>query len=385
MTGPQRDGGREATRPAPPRIVVRNLTKRFGHRSSGVLALDNVSLEIGGGERVVLLGPSGCGKTTLLRCVAGLEQPDEGEIEINGSLVFSSARRVSRPPEQRGISMVFQSYALWPHMTVFGNVAYPLESRKIPQEKIRHRVAEALRMVGCGELLARYPGQLSGGQQQRVSLARAVVADDGVILFDEPLSNVDAKVREQLRLELLGLHRQLGFSALYVTHDQTEANALGNRIAIMTSGGIVQLDTPRDIHRQPTSGFVADFTGAVNRVPGTIVARSGDICTVETALGQLSGRSRTAFAEGESVVAMFRPEHLRIVANGAAPAVNHWPAQIESASFLGTQNEYLVSAGGLRFVARMNDAATLADGAAIAIALVATDIHVFRADETAAG
>jgi iron(III) transport system ATP-binding protein len=194
-------------------------TKRGEH-----VALDNVSIDIGAGEFVVLLGPSGCGKTTLLRCIAGLERPDSGEILIDGKVVFSSAKGIELPPEKRNLGMVFQSYALWPHMAVFKNVAYPLRSgRRAGVEEVQQRVTEALTRVGLESYAMSYPGQLSGGQQQRVARARAIVATPGLVLFDEPLSNLDAKVRERLRVELLALQRGIGFASLYVTHDQIEA------------------------------------------------------------------------------------------------------------------------------------------------------------------
>ncbi|MDE3078339.1 MAG: ABC transporter ATP-binding protein, partial [Chloroflexota bacterium] len=240
-------GGREA------RVAVRNLTKVYHTRRGPVLALDNVSLEIAAGEILVLLGPSGCGKTTLLRCIAGLERPDSGELYVQGRPVFSSSTHVWLPPERRQLSMVFQSYALWPHMTVFENVAYPLRNVKVPAAEVRERTEAVLGVVGLGAYAPAYPGQLSGGQQQRVALARAIVANEGVVLFDEPLSNLDAKVRERLRVDLLALQRDIGFSALYVTHDQTEATALGDRIAVMSTGRMAQSGTPVEIYDRPSS------------------------------------------------------------------------------------------------------------------------------------
>ncbi|WP_324278085.1 ABC transporter ATP-binding protein [Blastococcus brunescens] len=232
-----------------PVVEVSNLVKRFRRESGAVVnAIDDVSFEVAAGDFVVLLGPSGCGKTTLLRAIAGLETPDQGAIRIGGRAVFSAADRVEVPPERRDISMIFQSYALWPHMTAFKNVAYPLQSRrgrKVAKDEIARRVRQALELVGVGELETQYPGQMSGGQQQRIALARALVNNDELVLFDEPLSNVDAKVREQLRFELVSMQRKLGFSALFVTHDQTEAMELAHRIAVLDSGRIAQFGTPR--------------------------------------------------------------------------------------------------------------------------------------------
>jgi len=224
-------------------VDIAGVSKSFRSRHSTVTALGDVSMLVQEGEFVVLLGPSGCGKTTLLRSVAGLEKPDRGRIEIAGRTVFDSAQKIAVPPENRGLSMVFQSYALWPHMTVFDNIAYPLRNRKRPD--VKGHVGRALEMVRCGELASRYPGQLSGGQQQRVALARALASGDQLILFDEPLSNVDAKVREAVRFELLNLQRELGFSALYVTHDQSEATALAHKIVVMRQGAVAQIGTPR--------------------------------------------------------------------------------------------------------------------------------------------
>ena len=274
---------------ATPRVVVKNLTKIYRTRRGEHRALDNVSLEIGSGEFVVLLGPSGCGKTTLLRCVAGLETPDAGEISIDGRVVFSSEKRINLPPERRGLGMVFQSYALWPHLTVFENVAYPLREGGTPRGDISIRVKEALERVALETYADAYPGHLSGGQQQRVALARAMVAAHGLVLFDEPLSNLDAKVRERLRLELIALQRSVGFSSLYVTHDQSEALALADRIAVMAIGRISQVDAPQTIYTQPASRYVANFVGKTNEVSGRIVAIDGKACSAETPLGVLSG------------------------------------------------------------------------------------------------
>ena len=214
---------------AAPTVEVRGLSRTFRSHRAAVVAVDNLSLEVRQGEMLVLLGPSGCGKTTLLRSIAGLETPDSGEIAVNGRLVYSSSKRVLVPPERRGASMVFQSYALWPHMTVGDNVAYALRSQRVEKSEIAGRTASALDTVGCLPFKERFPHQLSGGQQQRVALARAIASHHGVILFDEPLSNVDAKVRERLRIELLELQRRIGFSAVYVTHDQTEAMVIASR------------------------------------------------------------------------------------------------------------------------------------------------------------
>jgi iron(III) transport system ATP-binding protein len=337
-----------------PHVRVRNLVKRFRTKRGDVTALDHVSIDIGQSERVVLLGPSGCGKTTLLRCVAGLEEPDEGDIEIGGVTVFSASRGIFVPPENRGISMMFQSYALWPHMSVHDNVAYPLENRtNRDRAAIRRRVGEALSMVACEGLQARYPAQLSGGQQQRVALARAVVANDGIVLFDEPLSNVDAKVREQLRIELVTLQRKLGFAWLYVTHDQIEATAVADRIAVFQSGSIAQLGTPEEIYNRPASRYVAEFVGSSNTISGTVAEAFGDQVAVASEIGTLHVRSATPATPGQRVTMVFRPEHLVVGRGpGGESGPNRFEAQVEATMFLGTCTEHAVRVGPHRLVAR---------------------------------
>jgi len=348
---------------APVRIRIRNLTKRYQVRGGGVLAVNDVSLHVADGEIVVLLGPSGCGKTTLLRCVAGLETPESGEIEIHGQTVFSSARRVALPPERRNLSMVFQSYALWPHMSVFDNVAYPLKSRHTAKSEVRQRVENVLTMVNCGQLSGRYPGQLSGGQQQRVALARAMVANDGVVLFDEPLSNVDAKVREQLRLELVAMQRDLRFSALYVTHDQSEATALADRIAVMNTGIIAQIGPPREVYERPGSRYVAEFVGVANQLTGAVVERCGNRICVRTAIGDVLTTSESdGLAEGDEAVVVFRPEHCRITTVPVEGTDNQWPCVVDRTLFLGSHTEYLLHVGGARLLVWSMQPVEIGDG-----------------------
>ena len=241
-------------------VRIVDLVKVFGE----VVAVDHVSLEVRDGEFVTLLGPSGCGKTTTLRCVAGLEVPTSGEIYLGDRLVSSPAKGVHVPPERRNMGMVFQSYAVWPHMTVFDNVAYPLKLKKLPREEMRERVNRILELVKLSGLEKRYPHQLSGGQQKRVALARALVMEPEVLLLDEPLSNLDAKLREEMRFELKDLQRKLGVTILYVTHDQAEAMAMSDRIAVMDRGRLRQVGTPVEIYRRPVDSFVAGFIGLAN-------------------------------------------------------------------------------------------------------------------------
>ena len=252
-----------------PIVSVRELAKVFRREDgSHARAIDGVSLDVAPGEFVVLLGPSGCGKTTLLRSIAGLEQPDAGTIAIRGNTVFDADAGIDMPPERRRLSMIFQSYALWPHMTAFQNVAYPLQNRRLKRREIAERVGRVFELVGIPELQRSYPGQMSGGQQQRVALARALAGDADLILFDEPLSNVDAKVREQLRVELLSMQRELGFAAIYVTHDQAEAMELAHTVAVMREGQVAQSGPPQEIYLEPASRYVADFVGSSNELRG---------------------------------------------------------------------------------------------------------------------
>lgn len=336
---------------ASPAVRVEGLRKRFRREDgSEVLAINDVTFDVAPGEFIVLLGPSGCGKTTLLRTIAGLESPDEGTIEIGGRTHFSSELGISAPPERRGISMIFQSYALWPHMTVFKNVAYPLTSRKglrLSKAEIAIRVREALTQVGIPELEAQFPSQMSGGQQQRVALARALVSNDDLILFDEPLSNVDAKVREQLRLELVSMQQRLGFSALFVTHDQTEAMELATRIAVVDAGRIAQFATPREIYSAPATRYVARFIGAINESEGRVVDVRAGHMTVETDHGLIVSTDTSAGLEvGDSAVALWRPE--RGALTGDEPgAANRWKVSVDASMFVGSHTEYLVRSNAM--------------------------------------
>lgn len=323
-----------------PVISLRNVAKRF-RRADGTVAkaIDGVSFDVAPGEFVVLLGPSGCGKTTLLRSIAGLERADEGEIDIHGRSVFAAEVGIEVPPEKRNLSMIFQSYALWPHLTVFDNVAYPLRSRgkKRSKAEIAEKVNHVLELVGVGNLGRQYPGQMSGGQQQRVALARALVDGGDLVLFDEPLSNVDAKVRETLRRELLEMQRRLGFAAVYVTHDQNEAMELAHRVAVMGSGRVRQLATPAEIYSAPTSRYVSTFIGTTNEIEATVSARDGDRLVLDSAAGEMRGVPGVeGISLGDRVVACVRPEHVRIVESADS---NLLPGLVERVLFLGPTTE----------------------------------------------
>lgn len=352
-------------------VSVRGLTKRFRRESGAITnAVDDVSLDVAEGEFVVLLGPSGCGKTTLLRMLAGLEVPDEGSISIRGKTVYDSATKTNVPTERRSISMIFQSYALWPHMTVAQNIGYPLERRgvRLSKTEVAEQVERVLALVRIPDLAQQYPNQMSGGQQQRVALARALVSGSDLVLFDEPLSNVDAQVREQLRYELLDMQRELGFAAVYVTHDQSEAMGLANRIAVMGEGKIRQIASPRETYENPTSRYVANFIGVSNEVPGTVKSVRGDVAVLSTSLGDLSGVVTGApVAKGDQATLAWRPEHVDLTV--AEPAVSEkFQATIDKVLFAGAHMEVLLRAGGLLFRSWAHVTAGLGEGEVVWVA-----------------
>ena len=317
-------------------------------------AVDGASLEITRGEVFTLLGPSGCGKTTTLRLVAGLERPDGGEITLRGRVVASAARRVFVAPHKRNLGMVFQSYAIWPHMTVFENVAYPLRLRGETRGGIQERVARVLELVGLAGLDARPATLLSGGQMQRLALCRALVYEPDLLLLDEPFSNLDAKLREQMRVELKLLQRRLGITVLFVTHDQVEALSLSDRIAVMQHGRIEQVGPPRQLYEQPASAFVRDFVGQTVILRGHMDATDGHgLVTVKMA-GALSGRTlaghtapgRTLSPGADAHVAI-RPEDIEVAsAEGASPCRYTLPGTIEALLFVGDRYEVRVALGG---------------------------------------
>jgi iron(III) transport system ATP-binding protein len=350
--------GKTAVPTDQPVVSVRNLVKHF-RRGDGTIAaaLDGISFDVRAGEFLVLLGPSGCGKTTLLRAIAGLETPDSGEIAIHGEVCFSARKSEYVPTERRGISMIFQSYALWPHMTVFDNIAYPLRNSvkgksRLSKAEIKQSVERVLSLVGIPELIGQYPGQMSGGQQQRVALARALVGGTGLILFDEPLSNVDAKVRDQLRYELVSMQRELGFAAIYVTHDQDEAMSMAHRIAVLGSGKVLQIAPPREVYFAATSRDVANFVGKTNELEGSVTRISGDEATMTTALGVFTGVPGTPdIREGDAVMLNWRPEHTVLDASEPAGG-NHYEGIVHDEVFLGSHAEYHVLVDNRTFLLR---------------------------------
>lgn len=345
------------------RVIIDGLTKRFEGKPPTV-AVDDLNLEVGEGEFLVLLGPSGCGKTTTLRCLAGLETADEGRLTFDDQTVFDRASKINLSPDHRSIGMVFQSYALWPHMTVRKNIAYPLRARKLKSGIEAGWVEEMADVVDCGNLLDRYPGQLSGGQQQRVALARGLVARPGLVLFDEPLSNLDARLREQVRNELAELHGRLAFTAVYVTHDQSEALALGDRLAIMRAGRIEQLGTPRAVFAAPVSEYVAGFIGMGNRLP---LRKSEAGWTFDGVT--LRGASPAPTASGD-VILRLRSDDLdvRTLADLADGEVG-FDARVVVASFAGRHLDVVLTVGETRLDAHIDSPdATLEAGDAVTVA-----------------
>ena len=326
-----------------PAIEVRNISKRFGT----VVALDQVSFRVAPGELFFLLGPSGCGKTTMLRILAGLETADDGDI------LFSGRSANELPPHRRGAPMVFQNYALWPHLSVHQNVAFGLVERRVPKREIHQRVAEALQQVGLTGLDNRMPGQLSGGQQQRVVLARALVLNPHVLLLDEPLSNLDAKLRGDMRNEIESLHRQTDLSFVYVTHDQTEALSLADRLVVMDGGRIRAEGTPYNLYHRPPNLFCADFLGESNLFRGRVQGREGDRVVVETAFGlwRAVWTGATPPSPAAEVTCLVRPECL----SPRAPndSWNRLTAQTVAMPMTGTTVSVILNAGTLRIKAAL--------------------------------
>lgn len=373
------DDSEVATDSHPPLVSVSNLVKHFTRDRSGdlVTAVDGVSIDVRRGEFTVLLGPSGCGKTTLLRCIAGLERPESGRIEILGRTVFDGRQRINVRTERRGLNMIFQSYALWPHMTAAANVAYPLRCRKFPKQEVNERVQQALESVGIGDLGQQYPAQMSGGQQQRVALARAIVTNSELVLFDEPLSNVDAKVREQLRFELMSMQHDLGFSALYVTHDQTEAMELATSIVVLEKGKIAQHGTPQDIYLRPRSRYVAGFIGTINELSGVVESVDAGVATVSTDVGPLRARSMAPGVDaGAEVSVVFRPEHTVLQLPDAPAGENVWQGTVRTSFFSGSHTEVVVDGGDSVFRVWSGAVDHLAPGDPVSVHVNAAHLRV---------
>lgn len=325
-------------------IVIKGLNKSYG----GNRVVKDLNLEIDEKEFVTLLGPSGCGKTTTLRLLAGFLTPDSGEVYVDGQLLSSSQMTV--PPERRRMGMVFQNYAVWPHMTVFDNVAFGLKLAKLNKTEVRSRVARIVATVGLEGLEDRHPGQLSGGQQQRVALARSLVVEPSILLLDEPLSNLDAKLREQLRTELKDLQRRTGITFVYVTHDQAEAMALSDRVAVFHQGVLQQYGRPREVYERPTNLFVADFMGLVNKVPGTLVGRNDGLVQVRISAEQTLTAllaADTNVEEKTEVVVAIRPEAIRLSQTPMAHDTNALEGVVVDSTFLGNIIDYQVDVDGV--------------------------------------
>jgi ABC-type Fe3+/spermidine/putrescine transport system ATPase subunit len=356
-------------------VQVDGVSKRYQHRVKGeIYAARDVRLDVAPGEFLTLLGPSGCGKTTTLRMIAGFEKPDDGHIRFDGQDV------TRLPANQRNIGFVFQNYALFPHLSIFENVAYGLRVRGAPGNAIARRVTDVLALVGLSGYEQQFSSQLSGGEQQRVALARAIVIEPRVLLFDEPLSNLDAKLRVQMRHEIRSLQRRLAITTVYVTHDQEEAMAVSDRIAVMNAGTVVQEGSAEDLYYRPASPFVAGFIGRVNLIPGTI-ARSADGRLAVSALGTMiaTGEIASDFQAGEMVELVVRPESVAIARDGEATL----RAKVISRTFLGEKIEYVFECGGtplssVRYNAGPAD--VVPEGATVSLSVAMDGVRVLRAE-----
>jgi iron(III) transport system ATP-binding protein len=321
-------------------ITIRGLSKRYGAGPAAVAAVEGLDLDIKDNQFVTLLGPSGCGKTTTLRLIAGYITPDAGTIEVAGALMSSPAKVV--PPQARGMGMVFQNYAVWPHKTVFQNVVFGLRLRRLSGAEARRKVEDMLALVNLAGLGERYPAELSGGQQQRVALARSLVVEPGILLLDEPLSNLDAKLRERMRGELKELQRRTGITFVYVTHDQAEALALSDQVAVISGGLLQQYGPPFEVYARPANRMVADFMGQVNLLPGRVREMRGGIAIIDLAANlAVAIAGSDGLAAGERVDVAIRPENIRLMPPSDAAAAP--VATVKSDLFLGNLSEYQVA------------------------------------------
>ncbi len=350
-------------------VEIDRLFKYFGAEK----AVNDVSLSVAQGEFVTLLGPSGCGKTTTLRCIAGLERLNAGEIRIGGEIVTSIERDIYLTPEERNIGMVFQSYAVWPHMTVFDNVAYGLRVRRVSSSELKKQTNRVLELVGLDQLADRYATKLSGGQRQRVALARAIVYEPKVVLFDEPLSNLDAKLREEMRIEIMRLQREVGITSIFVTHDQSEALVMSDRVVVMDKGVIQQIGDPKTIYAQPVNVFVAKFIGVANLMEGVFLGRSGALCDLEISLGEDHAPLRLQAVGGEGATVgqnlhlCLRPEDIMFSlqapehqANG-----NAFEGKVIDTVYLGNFLECRVQVGSYEFIVQIDHFEQLVPGQSV--------------------
>ena len=359
-------------------LEVRDLTRRY----SDAVVVGPVSFTAAEGEFVSLLGPSGCGKTTTLRCIAGFETADAGDIRVDGQSL------VGLPPHRRDVGLVFQNYALFPHLTVFENVAFGLRLRRRPAAEIARRVDEALRLVDLVGLDARHPSQVSGGQQQRVALARCLALEPRLLLLDEPLSNLDLKLRLQMRTEIRKLQRRLGKTAIYVTHDQSEALALSDQIVVMSRGRVEQIGTPREIYETPRTRFVADFIGASNLLAGSVASASSDGVVVQVDNLSLTSSHCADVATGQAITVLIRPERVRLVSPvNDRSGSNLLAGRVVDVVYLGEDLQVSVEVEG-RLALTVNLKASdtdkeLALGAAVTVWIAPTDVRVLPAEREA--
>ena len=340
-------------------IEISNLNKEFETEKAKVKAVDGVSLTIPEGKLFTLLGPSGCGKSTTLRCVAGLEKPEGGEIKLGDDILYSSLKNLFVPAHKRDIGMVFQSYAIWPHMKVFDNVAYPLKIKRLSKDMIREKVQKTLKTVGLEGLEDRLAPQLSGGQQQRVSLARALVKEPKVLLLDEPLSNLDAKLREQMRLEIKDLQTRLKITTLYVTHDQVEALAISDFIAVMNTGRLLDVAGPKELYFHPRTKFTADFIGLTNTLSAKVIERKEDLGSVELLFGRLMCPLSEDIKSGDEVVIFARPEDIRVSRERPEFNDNVLKGTIHTLIFLGEMLDCQIMVGSQMIRARLHPKSNL--------------------------
>ncbi len=349
-----------------PRIEVKDLVVKYGD----AIAVDGINFDIAPGELVTLLGPSGCGKTTTLRSIAGLENPSSGAIRLNGQTVWSNTERRNVPAEKRGVSMVFQSYAIWPHMTVFENVAYGLRVRKAPQSEVASNVARVLEMVQMQGYADRPSSNLSGGQQQRVAVARAIAFSPNVLLFDEPLSNLDAKLRAEMRVELRELQRRLDITSLYVTHDQEEALAISDRVIVMSKGRIEQIGSPEEIYNRPASLFVADFVGAANMIPGSVKGPGPNGNLLFEAAGGVTLEIETPrHGRGGNTVAL-RSSYIHLAPTSGGH--NTVPGTIHRRMFHGDFIQYVVDSPAGQLIVRRPPTESYAEGSVVDVSFLPT-------------
>jgi iron(III) transport system ATP-binding protein len=366
-------------------LEVTNLCKGFQDESKTgrVKAVDEVSFIVQEGHFFTMLGPSGCGKTTTLRCIAGLERPDSGHISVNNRVLYSRAKGISVSANHRNLGMVFQSYAIWPHMNVFDNVAFPLRvgtRRRTGKSEVKRRVERSLDVVGLGHLAGRYATKLSGGQQQRLALARALVIEPAVLLLDEPLSNLDAKLRESLRFELKRLQRDQGITTVYVTHDQSEALSMSNEIAVMNNGRISQMGNPFSVYLEPENDFVADFVGLTNFIKGVVRDTSGSGGTVKTVDGMLTVDSMVGLQSGDECVVSIRPEQIQVMRDTTGRGQNIFPGTVVTRLFTGECMDYQIQLGTETIRVRTAASERFSTGKPITLSLPAEHCIALRRD-----